>query len=292
MILYLQALIDGLLIGGVYATMAVGLSLAFGVMRIINWCQGELLMMSMYISYYIFNAIGLDPYLIVFLTAIVMFAVGYLLQKGILSNLLARTTEREPISVLLFTAGLGMILANAAHVLIGSNPLSETTRYTGKMIQAGEVFISTPRLISFLFALALTLALYLLLQKSEIGRAIRATAQNRSVATLMGIDQKMIYCLSFGLSLAMVGASGALLIPYYPVSPLVGNTFSFKTFVIVVLGGMGSVPGALAGGLLVGIIEKVVGQLWSDTYAQVLVFLIFVAVLLFKPNGLMGEKDL
>lgn len=292
MILYLQALIDGLLIGGVYATMAVGLSLAFGVMRIINWCQGELLMVSMYISYYVFTWLGIDPYLIVFLTALVMFGVGYILQKGIISNLLARTNEREPVSVLLFTAGLGMILCNLAQVVIGSNPLSEMTRYTGKMIEVGELFISTPKLISFVFALALTIALYLLLQKSEIGRAIRATAQNRSVATLMGINQKKIYCLSFGLSLAMVGAAGALLIPYYPVSTTVGNTFSFKTFVIVVLGGMGSVPGALVGGLLVGIIEKVVGQLWSDTYAQVLVFVVFVAVLLFKPNGLMGEKDL
>ena len=289
--LYLQALIDGLLIGGVYATMAVGLSLAFGVMRIVNWSQGELLMVSMYISYYIFTWLGLDPYLIVFLTAVVLFGIGWLLQTTIISNLLSRSNEREPISVLLFTAGLGMVLSNAAHVIIGSNPLSEMTRYTGKMIEVGALLVSVPKLISFIFALALTIGLYLLLQKSEIGRAIRATSQNRNVATLMGINQKMIYNLSFGLSLAMVGASGALLIPYYPVSPMVGNTFSFKTFVIVVLGGMGSVPGALLGGLLVGIIEKVIGQLWSDTYAQVLVFVVFIAVLLFKPNGLLGEKE-
>ena len=292
MILYLQALIDGLLIGGVYATMAVGLSLAFGVMRIINWCQGELLMVSMYISYFVFTWLGMDPYLIVFLTAFVLFCVGYILQKGVIGNLLDRSNEREPISVLLFTAGLGMVLSNAALVFIGSNPLSEQTRYTGQMLEVGTILVSVPKLISFDFALCLTLLLYTLLQKSEVGRAIRATAQNRSVATLMGIDQKKIYRLSFGLSLAMVGASGALLIPYYPVSTTVGNIFSFKTFVIVVLGGMGSVPGALLGGLLVGIIEKVIGQAWSDTYAQILVFVIFVAVLLFKPNGLMGEKDL
>lgn len=290
--LYLQALIDGLLIGGVYATMAVGLSLAFGVMRIVNWCQGEILMVSMYIAYFVFTYLGLDPYLIVFLTAAIMFAAGWLMQNAIFSNLLARTDEREPISVLLFTAGLGMVLSNAALVLIGSNPLSEVTRYTGQMLEIGPMLVSVPKLISFVFALALTIGLYVLLQRSEIGRAIRATSQNRSVATLMGINQKKIYNLSFGLSLAMVGASGALLIPYYPVSTTVGNTFSFKTFVIVVLGGMGSVPGALLGGLLVGIIEKVIGQLWSDTYAQVLVFVVFIGVLLFKPNGLMGEKDI
>lgn len=290
--LHLQALIDGLLIGGVYATMAVGLSLAFGVMRIVNWCQGEILMVSMYIAYFVFTYLGLDPYLIVFLTAAIMFAAGWLMQNAIFSNLLARTDEREPISVLLFTAGFGMVLSNAALVLIGSNPLSEVTRYTGQMLEIGPMLVSVPKLISFVFALALTIGLYVLLQRSEIGRAIRATSQNRSVATLMGINQKKIYNLSFGLSLAMVGASGALLIPYYPVSTTVGNTFSFKTFVIVVLGGMGSVPGALLGGLLVGIIEKVIGQLWSDTYAQVLVFVVFIGVLLFKPNGLMGEKDI
>ena len=155
--LYLQALIDGLLIGGVYATMAVGLSLAFGVMRIVNWSQGELLMVSMYISYYIFTWLGLDPYLIVFLTAVVLFGIGWLLQTTIISNLLSRSNEREPISVLLFTAGLGMVLSNAAHVIIGSNPLSEMTRYTGKMIEVGALLVSVPKLISFIFALALTI---------------------------------------------------------------------------------------------------------------------------------------
>ncbi len=135
MILYLQALVDGLLIGGVYATMAVGLSLAFGVMRIVNFCQGEILMVSMYIAYYIFNALGLDPYIIVFLTAIILFGLGYIMQKGILTHLLERSAEREPISVLLFTAALGMVLSNGAQAIIGSNPLSEMTAYTGKMIE-------------------------------------------------------------------------------------------------------------------------------------------------------------
>lgn len=287
-----QALIDGILIGGVYATMAVGLSLAFGVMRIINWAQGELLMVSMYISYFVFQRLGLNPYLIVFLTGAVMFFVGWFLQKGILGHLLSRTNEREPVSVLLFTAGLGMVLTNLALIVIGSNPLSAVTEYTGKMIEIGSMMISVPKLISFIFAAFFTLGLYLLLQRTEIGRAIRATSQNRNVATLMGIDQKKIYCLAFGISIALVGISGALLLPYYPVSPTVGTTFSFRTFVIVVLGGKGSVIGALLGGLIVGVIEKVCGQMWTDTYAQILVFVIFVGVLLFRPNGLLGEKDM
>ena len=289
---YLQSLIDGLLIGGVYATIAVGLSLAFGVMRIINWAQGELLMISMYVSYVIFSSLGLDPYIIVIITAVIMFGVGYLLQNSIISNILARETAREPVSVLLFTAGLGMFLSNGVLAVVGSAPVSVITKYSGKMLVINDIFISVPKLISFVIALLCTLLLYLFLQKSEMGRAIRATAQNRQVATLMGINQKKIYNIAFGISIALVGVSGALLLPYYTVSYSIGSTFSFKSFIIVVLGGKGSVLGALLGGLIVGVIEKIGGQLFSDTYAQMAVFVVFVLVLLFKPNGLLGEKEM
>lgn len=289
---YLQSLIDGLLIGGVYATIAVGLSLAFGVMRIINWAQGELLMISMYVSYVIFASLGLDPYVIAIFTAVIMFGVGYLLQHLVISNILARETAREPVSVLLFTAGLGMFLSNGVLAIVGSAPVSVITKYSGKMLVINDIFISVPKLISFVIALLCTLLLYLFLQKSEMGRAIRATAQNRQVATLMGINQKKIYNIAFGISIALVGISGALLLPYYTVSYSIGSTFSFKSFIIVVLGGKGSVLGALLGGLIVGVIEKIGGQMFSDTYAQMAVFVVFVLVLLFKPNGLLGEKEM
>ena len=289
---YLQSLIDGLLIGGVYATIAVGLSLAFGVMRIINWAQGELLMISMYVSYVIFSSLGLDPYIIAIITAVIMFGVEYLLQNTIISNILARESAREPVSVLLFTAGLGMFLSNGVLAIVGSAPVSVITKYSGKMLVIHDIFISVPKLISFVIALLCTLLLYLFLQKSEMGRAIRATSQNRQVATLMGINQKKIYNIAFGISIALVGVSGALLLPYYTVSYSIGSTFSFKSFIIVVLGGKGSVLGALLGGLIVGVIEKIGGQMFSDTYAQMAVFVVFVLVLLFKPNGLLGEKEM
>lgn len=188
--IYLQSVIDGLLIGGVYATIAVGLSLAFGVMRIINWAQGELLMISMFVSYVLFTSSGMDPYLVMVLTAIIMFGVGYLLQKSVLSHILARESAREPVSVLLFTSGLGMFLSNGVLALVGSNPFSVITQYSGKMIIIGDLFISLSKLISFVIAVVITISLYVFLQKSEMGRAIRATAQNRQVATLMGINQK------------------------------------------------------------------------------------------------------
>lgn len=290
--LYLQALIDGLLIGGVYATIAVGLSLSYGVMRIINWAQGELLMVSMYVSYFILTKLGLDPYLVMFITFALMFGAGYLLQGTFLSNLLAKETAREPLSVLLFTSGLGIFLTNVVLSVAGAAPLTALTSYSGKMLQVSDMFISVPKLISFLIACTSTLTLYFVLQRTEIGRAIRATSQDRRVATLMGINQRKIYNLALGISIGLVGMAGALLIPFFSISPTVGATFSFKAFVIVVLGGKGSVLGALLGGFIVGMIEKIGGVIWSDSVAQMLVFVIFIVVLLFRPNGLMGEKDL
>lgn len=292
MSLYLQALIDGLLIGGVYATIAVGLSLSFGVMRIINWAQGELLMVSMYISYFILSRFNLDPYFVMIITFILMFGVGYLLQGTVLSNLLAKETAREPLSVLLFTSGLGIFLTNVVLSIAGAAPLTATTRYSGMMLNISNIFLSAPKIISFVIACISTITLYIVLQRTEIGRAIRATAQDRRVATLMGINQRKIYNLALGISIGLVGMAGALLIPFFSVSTTVGTTFSFKAFVIVVLGGKGSVLGALLGGFIVGIIEKIGGVIWSDSIAQMLVFIIFIIVLLFRPNGLMGEKDL
>lgn len=155
-----QSVIDGLLIGGVYATVAVGLSLAFGVMRIINWAQGELLMISMYVSYFLFDLLGLDPYINMFLVMGLMFAIGYFMQETVISNLLARETVREPISVLLFTSGLGMVLTNAALIVFGSAPKTALTPLSGKMIAMGDMLISLPKIISFSIALCCTIALF------------------------------------------------------------------------------------------------------------------------------------
>ena len=287
----LQALIDGLLIGGVYAVIAIGLSLAFGVMRIVNWAHGELLMLSIYISYFIFTWFGIDPYLLMFLTAVLMAGFGYILQRFVISNMLAREKEVEPISVLLFTAGLGVFLSNLALVIFKGNPRTATTVYTGRSIHAGMLYVSVPKLISFVIAMGCTVLLYYFLQKSETGRAIRAASQNRNVVTLMGVNIKRLYNIAFAISVGMVGIAGALLLPYSSVQPTSGTTYSFKSCVIIVLGGPGSVIGALISGLLVGIIEKVGTLYFSDTTAQIAVFAVFVLVLLLRPNGLFGRKQ-
>lgn len=290
MSLYIQALIDGLLLGGVYATVAVGLSLCFGVMRVVNWAHGALLMMAMYLTYYLVTLAGVDVYLCCIISGIVMFFVGYFLQKCLFYKLIVREKEREPVNVLLFTSGLGTALTSLALILFGGFALQAQTTYTGKSIRIGAYIISQTKLISFVIAIACTFALFFFLQKTETGRAMRATSQNRTVARLMGINEKKIYCLAMGISQAMVGISAALLVSFYPVSNAVGQLFSFKSFIVVVLGGKGSIMGCLLGGLLVGVIEKMFGTVFNDSISQITLFILFVLILLFKPSGILGKE--
>lgn len=284
-----QSIIDGLLQGGVYATVAVGLSLAFGVMRMINWSHGETLMWGLYISYFLISVVGLDPYISVVIVGLIMFVWGFGLQKFILNKLLARDRGREPASVLLFTAGLGMALSYGAQMAFGSLPFLAQTKYTNMSFMVGDNLIVTTKFISFVIAVLVCIGFALFLQKTETGRAIRATSQNRHVARLMGINESKIYCLAFALGTALVGISAGLLATYFPATPTVGEQFSTRSFIIVVLGGKGSVMGALVGGLLVGLILSVGSQFLSTTYAEILTFLVFILVLIFKPNGLLSK---
>ena len=208
----------------------------------------------------------------------------------LLSSMLARETSVEPVTVLLFTAGLGMVLSNGVLAFIGPQYLSAMTPYTAKSMKVLGMYISIPKAISFGIALVSNIGLNYFLQKSETGRAIRATSQNRHVASLMGVNMKQIYNIAFGIAIAMVGLSGALLLPYSTLNPDIGNVYSFKCFVIVILGGMGSTTGALLGGLLVGVIERLGTLFFSDSVAQTAVFVVFMLVLLFRPYGLLGKK--
>lgn len=289
--LILQAIIDGIMLGGVYASLAVGQSLTFGVMRVINWAQGECLMLAMYISYFAITLTHMDPYLTMFITGGAMFLFGYILQRFVFNTIMTREESRETGTALLFTAGLALVLSNLALILWGPTPLLATTRYQGMRFKLGELIISVPRLISFLIAMVCTGLLYWFLQKSESGRALRATSQNRTVARLMGIQVEKLFCLCFGLGFSLVGIGASLLSPFFAVYPTVGLSFSFRSFIIVVLGGRGSVEGALIAGILVGLIEKVGGLFVYESYAQALTFILFVAMLLFRPNGLFGKQS-
>lgn len=287
---FLQSLFDGLLLGGVYATVAAGLSLAFGVMRIVNWAHGEFLMIAMYVASLIVTNLGIDPYLSILITGPVFFAIGYFLQKGLFNRLLEREKAREPMSVMMFTIGLGMVLTNGALLIFSANTRVTQTIYQGKTFAVGDMMFSVPRFISFVIAILITAGLYFFLMKTETGRALRASSQDRASSTLMGINEKRIYSIAFGISLALVGVSASLLVPYFSVYPTVSLVFGFKAFVIVVLGGKGSIPGALLGGLIVGLTEKIGGLFLNDAYAQIVLFVVFVIILLVKPSGLLGKE--
>lgn len=286
-----QAAISGVLMGGIYSLIAIGLSLIFGVMRIINFAHGEFLMVGMYISYWLVSLMGINPYLAAILIAPVLFAVGYIFQKYPLNTLLVREKTREPLSILLFTAGLGLILQNLALLYFGADARAVTTVYTGTTMHLGSMIISLPRFYAFVISIVCTGLVFWLLTKTETGRAIRATSQDRNTAKLMGINEKKIYCIAFAIGSALVGIAGALLVPFYYIFPTVGGVFGLRSFIIVVLGGIGSVKGAFYGGLLIGVVEAVGTQFTSPAYAEILVFVLFVAVLLLKPSGLFGIEQ-
>jgi len=285
MVLIIQSLVDGILIGGVYAAIGLGLSLAYGVMGVVNWMHGEMLMVSMFISFYLTRFAGFDPYATALVTIAVTAAIGFLLQKYVLNTLVHRSKLAWR-DILLFTAGASMALQAGFNMSFGAEVKAVETKYSG-MMRAGEILISKPKTISFIIAVVCCVGLYFYLQHSEAGRALRATAQDRSTAQLMGINADFVFGLAFAISLGLVGLSGALLIPFYSVNPYVGSAFSFKSFIIVAMGGKGNIPGALMAGILISVIEKVGGYFVGDNLAQIFIFVLFIVILIVRPDGLL-----
>lgn len=288
--LLIQAVFDGILLGGVYSTLALGLSIVYGIMHVINWATGETLVIGLFLAYLLVTVFGMDPYVTIIFTFIILGALGFFMQKWLMNPLMERSGAGAGPNVLLFTAGFGYIVSSVLEMIFGTLTKSAVTAYTGKSISIGFLYFPVPKLISCFIAVAATVALYFLMQRTEIGRAIRATSQDRKTAQLMGINSKLMFCIGFGLSFALLGLTASLLIPYYPITPYVGAAFSFKAFMICVVGGEGNVLGALGGGMFIGLIEKVFGSLVSDPFAQVMVFCLFILVLLVKPEGLMNKR--
>jgi len=287
--LIIQALISGILIGGVYAAIGMGMSLAYGVMGVVNWAHGEVLMIALFISYYLTKFAGFDPYVTALVNIVVMGALGYLIQQTMFNKLVNRGSKVAWRDILLVTAGMSMLLQSLFNMIFGAEAKSVSTRYSG-FIKLGSIRIQRPYLISFVVAIAVCAALYWFIQKSEMGRSLRATSQDRSTAQLMGINANRTFCLSFAISMALVGMGAALLIPFSPASPYVGASYTFKSFIIVCLGGKGNIPGALVAGLLIGVIEMVGRMLWSDMVAQIIILVLFIVILLVMPDGIMVRR--
>lgn len=286
--LIIQAIIDGMLVGGVYAAIGLGLSLAYGVMGVVNWAHGEVLMVSLFISIYLTKYAGFDPYVTALVNIVVMSIAGYVLQKFVFNKLLNRGGKSWR-DMMLFTAGLSMFLQALFNLIFGAEVKSVTTKYSGMFNIAG-IMVYKSKLISFAIAIICVVLLYIFIQRSEMGRSIRATSQDRQTAQLMGINADQVFCLCFGIGLALVGMSASLLTPFYQVTPYVGSAFQFKAFIIVALGGKGNIPGAMVAGILIGLIEKVGALLFDDKIAQIFIFVLFIAILLFMPDGIMSRK--
>jgi len=280
-----QAIINGLLIGGIYALIAVGLTLVFGIMDIVNFAQSEFLMLGMFFAYILSRLFGLDPILSSFIIFAVVFFIGAVVQRFFIQKVL----NAAMVTQILLTVGISIVMISVAQLIFGANFHSVTTSYQMKALHVGPFIISVSYLLAFGGSFVMYFLLWLFLNRTYVGRAIRATAQNRKAAILLGINPDRMFILAFAVGTGMAGVAGAMILPYAYVFPTVGHEFALIMFTVVVLGGFGSVPGALVGGLMVGVIQSVSAILLPTQLQNLVVFIVFILTLTYKPNGLFGR---
>lgn len=282
---FLQTLISGVLLGGVYALVAVGLNLIFGVVRMINFAHGEFVMIGMYLTFWLWYGLGMDPYLSLIIVIPAMFVFGMLFQRGIIQPI-----EKTSANMKIFaTVGLSLLLQNLALFLWGGQHRSVTTSYSTSTLTFGAINISIPRLIAFLAALLLVGVLFWLMERTMAGNVLRAIAEDRDTARLIGIPVRNFYLIATGLSAVLAGAAGTLLVPFQSANPMYGAYMTLIAFMVVVIGGLGSMIGSLIGGVLLGVIETFAGSYIAPALQQVVLFAIFIVVIMFRPQGLFGK---
>lgn len=292
----IQALVTGLLIGGVYSLVSMGLTLIFGVLHIINFAHGALMALGMYLAFSLVAQLGIDPYATIVVTVGLLLLIGAAVQRLLLNRIMHESLEKK----LLLTLGLSIFIENLLLVIFSPTPRAVQLTYgSGSMSLGGfeiswpfQVFgavATLPRTIAFIGALLLAGALFVLLRRTKLGTAIRAVAENPRGADLVGINVPQIYMLAFALGTACVGAAAALVLPFLSLEPTTGDTFNIIAFVVVVLGGMGNVIGALVGGLVIGVTQQVGGVVFPDQSNLLAVFILFVLALYLRPEGLLGK---
>lgn len=283
--LILQVTISGILLGGVFALIAAGLNIIFGVVRIINFAHGEFVMLGMFATFFLHNRLAIDPYLSILVVAPALFLFGVIVQRLVIQPIL----DASAISKIFATVGLSLVLLNLALILFGGNFRSVRTAYSDTTLSVAGVNVGLTRLVAFLVALILFAVLFYLLKYTFFGKAFQAVAEDRATAQLMGIRVQRLYLLAFGLGAGLAGVAGALLMPFSTVYPTVGLTYTLVAFVVVVLGGLGNMTGTLLAGLLIGLTESFSATYISPALSSATYFVIFVLVLLVRPSGLFGK---
>ena len=281
----IQLVISGLLIGSIYALMSIGLTLIFGVLRVVNFAHGEFLMIAMYGAWAFSKLLGLNPYVAAVAVVPAMFLFGALVYRLVIGSAL----EKPHLVVVFATMGLSIFLQNAALMAMTAD-LRDVPPIFGRSISVGHIFIKGELLLGFVVTLACTIALQWVIKYTFLGKAIRATVQDGEAAKLMGIAVPKIFLITFATGSALVGLAACVMLPLFSVFPTVGLNFVLIAFVIVVLGGMGSIEGALLGGFCVGVVQSLSAYYVAPAFGQLFFFLLFLLVMIFRPNGLFGQK--
>jgi branched-chain amino acid transport system permease protein len=285
-VILIPAVLNGLMTGAVYALVALGLTLIYGVLHIINFAHGALLTAAMFAAFFAHKLLGLDPYIAAIVLTPLFFALGYGLQRFVIGP----AAHGEDRNILLVTLGLAVVIENALLYAFRADTRTIDLSYGFDTIEVGPAFLAVPRVIAFGAVIVVALAVWLIMRWSDTGKAIRAVAKEKLGAELAGIDVAHIYAVTFGLGTACLAIAACLLLPTYYVNPTAGNAFVLIAFTTVVLGGMGSVTGALIGGLFVGVVESLSGLYLGESLGQIGIFVMFILVLLLRPNGLFGER--
>lgn len=277
----LQACVNGLMIGGFYSLMGMGQNIIFGVMKIINFCHGEMLMVGMYLTYALYTFCGIDPYLAVPIVALIMMVVGGLIQHTLITPSLG---TKSFTNLLFLTVGMGILFQNLAQVVFSSDYRTVTTEYSSKVLQFGPVTVALPKLVSFGVLIVISIALFFFLKYTTVGKKIRAVSQNPLGAQVVGIDSKLIYVITYGLGAALAGVSGALLTQFYVINPTAGSNFGFRALIVVVVGGLGSIPGAFCAGIFLGLLETLISLFIGPSLKTLVVFVTFIVILVVRQN--------
>jgi branched-chain amino acid transport system permease protein len=281
-----QGLLSGVLFGGVYSLMAVGLTLIFGVMRVVNFAHGDMMVWGMYLAWLLATRLGVDPYAGFVVSAGALFVLGFLVQRGLVDRIVDAPHEMQ----ILLMLGVALVLENSALVAFGPDPRRVRSPLAAVTVWVGPLFVDVARLVTFAIALVLTLLLSLFLFRTELGRTIRAAADNPYGALVIGADVRRVYAAAFAVGAACVGAAGALVAPLLPFQPFTGLQLSVTSFNIVIIGGMGSLLGAFVGGILVSVAESLGAVFLAPSMKELVSFSLLILILLVRPAGLFGQR--